>query len=144
RTVMPCVRFQQRVGDEMVPAETEQAGAGIDDFVSVFLDRRGYRLGPAEVEHAIAVVDDGEPVEWIERHTVRSSSGHDAGGGADRAGPDAGTRTVRGRRVERYAGDDEVDPVQVAGVFPPHERKSARVGRLAGRAVGTLPGEGMI
>jgi hypothetical protein len=81
RSVLPGVRLQQRIADEVVPAQREHCRAGGQDRVRVRLDRGRNAFRPAQVPGAVAVVDDRKPVERIERPSVGPRPGHLAGCG---------------------------------------------------------------
>ena len=57
RAVDRRMRLQQRPGDEMVAAERQQEGAGLQDLGRLALDRARRLLVVAAVEQAVAIVD---------------------------------------------------------------------------------------
>ena len=88
----------------------------------------------AIVEHAVAIVDDCQGRERVVAQGILRVAVEDGAGTADRLRPEAGTRPVGDRRVERDAPDRDVDVGQIAAVAAAHERQRPAIGRLLGAA----------
>ncbi len=84
----------------------------------------------APVEVAVAIVDDGQRIEGIEEPGPERSPGMLRRGLADGLRPEAGARPVGDRLIEGNAGDRDIDALEVAGVFAPHEGEGAGIARL--------------
>ena len=126
---------QQGQGDEVVAADGEHGGAGVEDVCRVALDAGGDVGGAAVVQGAVSGVDDGDAPGRIEAPRPRRPPRELRRSGAHRARPQTGAGAVGGREVEGDAGDRDVDSLEIAGVRPPQEAERTGVGRLVATPV---------
>ncbi|MCY1299748.1 hypothetical protein D9M70_492870 [compost metagenome] len=141
RAVHLGVGLEQRVADEVVAAQGQQAAAGGEDAVGMRRDAPGGVLRQAVVEVAVAVVDHRQVVEGIELPGPVALPGRLHRGGADRPRAEAAAGAVGGGGVERHAADHQVDAAQVARITAAHEAGDAGVGRLGQGAVEAVAGD---
>ena len=65
-------------------------------------------------------------------------------GAADRLGTKARAGAVADRQIKGDAGDGDIHPRQILGVFPAQKAQRAGIARLDGRAVQARPGKGRV
>ncbi len=111
------MRLQQRKTDEVIAAEADERGTGVDDPGRMVLDAPGdLFLAGAPIEIAVAVVDDGEVIERVEEPRPQRPPGKLRRCLADGLRPETRAGAIGSGLIERDAGDGDVDVRQLAGV----------------------------
>jgi hypothetical protein len=76
-TMLPRMRFEQRIGNEMIAPQGQQTRPLVNDLERVLLDRRGNLFWLAVIEKTVTNIGDGQFVEGIKFHAVRLFPRHD-------------------------------------------------------------------
>ena len=131
------VRAQLAQDDRVVAAQHERDRARGQHRREAVGDLRAVRSALPGVMTRSPVVDDVQRAEHVDRHrrVVRPQQGRAR---ADRLRPEARTRPVGRRGVERHADDGHVHSLQLARVGQPRERADPRVAGDAHGSITTL------
>ena len=93
-SVFGGVRFEERIGDEMIAAEREQVGSAAMISLAVASIASGNAGRHAEIERAVAIVDDRQRFERVEAEGILRIAVEDRRSPADRLRPKAGAGAV--------------------------------------------------
>src|SRR5690606_27741734 len=103
---------QARVGDEMIPAQQQRGGTGLQNSGYVLLDV----IDAEQSALAVAVVDHRQFGQRVYRPRPGSLPRQRQRSITDRSRAQPGTGTVGGGDVERHTADGDVDTCQVPGI----------------------------
>ena len=127
----------------MVAPERQHRGAGRKDSTRVLDNGFEYRIGTMRVEPAVAVVDDRQSVAGTETPGIYWPIEVDRCR-ADSGGTQSRTGAICRGDVQRNTGNGDVDPREILGVSPSHEREHAGEGVLFAISLGSTTCNGAV
>ena len=127
--------FEQRIGDEMVPAHRQQRCTGLDDAERVLFDCCCHRVGVVRVDHEVPIIDDRQRFKRVKTERKGLEFRQLYRGLTNGTRPQTAAGPVGDRGVIRHARDSHVHSGQIAAIAAAQEGRRATIGHLCPAAL---------